>query len=119
MADTAYQCLEARSAHQVGTKASGNTTQKIATAHVAAVGRGTAGFRTTRIYAEILVGDFAAKRTRIILPLERLGPKDHTVFLDTVGPVLRTSTKVLQQFSEFPTFELEYDIVILLTYKDT
>ena len=94
MADTACLCLEARFAHLVGEKGSENTTLKISLARITATSRGTAGFHTTKIYAEILVGDFAAKHEKIILARERLGPEDHIVFLDMVGHVLEASIKV-------------------------
>ena len=94
MVHTAYQCLQARFAHQVGAKATGHTTMKMTTTHLTAMLRGTAGFRTPKNFAKILVGDFAAKHTIIIPARERLGPKDRIVFLDMVVHVLQASIKV-------------------------
>jgi hypothetical protein len=101
MADTAYQCLQARDAQQVGTKATEATTLKTTAAQTTVVIGSTAGFRTTKNYAKISVGDFAAKRTRIILPLEKLGPKDHTVFLNMVVHVLAALIKVRSVLGNF------------------
>lgn len=52
-----------------------------------------AGFRTTEICAETLVGDFAAKLA-ITLEQERPGPKDHIVFSGKADTVLRVSIQV-------------------------
>jgi hypothetical protein len=102
LADTAYQCLQTRDAQQVGgTKATEATTLKTTAAQTTVVIGSTAGFRTTKNYAKISVGDFAAKRTRIILPLEKLGPKDHTVFLNMVVHVLAALIKVRNALENF------------------
>ena len=101
MADTAYQCLQTRDAQQVGTKATEATTLKTTAAQTTVVIGSTAGFRTTKNYAKISVGDFAAKRTRIILPLEKLGPKDLTVFLNMVVHVLAALIKVRNALENF------------------
>ncbi len=93
-AHTAFQCLVVVNAHMAGRQAKENTTLTMTTARGTAMLRGTAGFRTPDICAKILVGGFAAKINEIILPLERLGPKDHIVFSGKVDNVLQVLPQV-------------------------
>jgi hypothetical protein len=110
-AHIACQGLGTTHVHQVGKQVSDNTTLKIATVQSTAMLKGTAGFRTIRLGAEILVGDFAAKLERIIHPLERLGPEEHTVFSGKVDHALKVSIQVRNRFSRMSSFipQLKYN----------
>ena len=66
-----------------------------------AVLRGTAGFRTTEIYAAILVGDFAARIKRIIHPLEKLGQKENIAFSGKVDYALKVLLQVRYRMKTF------------------